>query len=97
MKYLLLAFAVAVGMTGCLFENDEGPCGECGSGTVCVQHLGGACGDSWIVCEPIVSGCEQPECSPACDQAYCDPGGSSTCGAASCPEDISGAFQCYGV
>ena len=64
---------------------------------MCVQLLGGACGESHVTCEPIVTGCEQPECSPACDQAYCDPGRSSTCSAASCSIDIPGAFQCYGV
>lgn len=94
MKCLLLAFAVAVGVTGC--TSDDSPCNECGPGTICVQYLGGAC-DSSISCQPIVPGCEQPECSPACDEAYCDPGGSSSCSGPSCPEDVSDALQCYGV
>ena len=95
MKCLLLAFAVAVGVTGCTSESDDSPCNECGPGTMCVQLLDGVCGGPWFIrCEPIVTGCEQPECSPACDEAYCNPG-SSTCSAAPCPEDIPGAFQCY--
>lgn len=95
MKCLLIAFAVALGWSGCSGDEPT-PCDECGPGTVCVQLLGGACG-STISCVPAVPGCEDPECSPECDEAYCDPGGRSTCSGPPCPEDIPGAFQCYGV
>jgi hypothetical protein len=73
------------------------PCGACGAGTICVQLLGGTCGTLSVTCEPVVTGCEQPVCSTACDQAYCDPGGISTCQAAGCAADLPGAFHCYGV
>lgn len=73
------------------------PCGECGPGTMCVQLLDGTCSSSQVTCKPIVTGCEQPVCSPDCDQAYCDPGGISTCSAAPCPIDLPDVFHCYGV
>ncbi|KAB2894708.1 MAG: hypothetical protein F9K40_16460 [Kofleriaceae bacterium] len=73
------------------------PCGECGPGTMCVQLLDGTCSSSQVMCKPIVTGCEQPVCSPDCDQAYCDPGGISTCSAAPCPIDLPDVFHCYGV
>jgi hypothetical protein len=73
-------------------------CDACGPGTVCVQLLGGTCGSSQVTCEPVVAGCDQPVCSTACDQAYCDPGGVSTCMGPPCPGvDIPGALHCYGV
>lgn len=73
------------------------PCGECGPGTMCVQLLDGTCTGSQVTCKPIVAGCDQPVCSAACDQAYCDPGGISTCNAAPCPIDLPDVFHCYGV
>ncbi len=73
------------------------PCAACGAGTICVQLLGGTCGTLMVTCEPVVTGCEQPVCSTTCDQAYCDPGGISTCQAAPCAADLPGAFHCYGV
>ncbi len=73
------------------------PCGACGPGTLCVQLLGGDCTSITVTCEPIVPGCDQPACSAECDQAYCDPGGISTCFAASCPLELPDVFHCYGV
>lgn len=72
------------------------PCGACGPGTMCVQLLNGTCGSHAVECKPVVTGCEQATCSPACDDAYCNRQ-LSTCSAAPCPEDIPGAFHCYGV
>ena len=74
------------------------PCDMCGAGTVCVQLLGGTCSTISVTCKPAVAGCEQPVCSTTCDQAYCDPGGVSTCNGPPCPGvDIAGALHCYGV
>lgn len=72
------------------------PCDACGAGTICVQLLNGTCGSQAVECKPIVTGCEQPVCSQACDAAYCDRQ-FSTCSAAGCAADLPGAFHCYGV
>jgi hypothetical protein len=72
------------------------PCAACGPGMMCAQLLDGTCGSLSVSCVPVVTGCEQPTCSPACDDAYCDRQ-ISTCSAAPCPADIAGAFHCYGV
>lgn len=98
MTRALLAFAVAVGISGCGSDDEDAfsPCDECGPGTVCVQLLGGACDELYLMCKPAVPGCEQPECTPACDQAYCAPEAGAMCNYEPCPADVPGALHCYG-
>ncbi|HUQ05366.1 MAG TPA: hypothetical protein VM261_22845 [Kofleriaceae bacterium] len=87
---------------GCGFDrpldspDPANPCDACGAGTICVQLLNGTCGSHAVECKPVVTGCEQATCSPACDDAYCDRQ-ISTCSAGGCEADIPGAFHCYGV
>jgi len=78
-------------------DTSTAPCAACTADQICVQLLNGPCGTASVTCRDKVAGCDQPACSTECDQAYCDPGGFSTCFGPSCPEDIPGALHCYGI
>ena len=98
MRFPFVAFAIAFTLAACA-EDDPATvdprCAACTADQLCVQFLDGPCGTAAVTCVAKATGCETGTCSAACDTAYCG-SGASTCSAPSCPDDIAGAYHCYG-